>query len=255
MGCRVVCAVRSEPSAEALREAILRELPAARIETVTGDLARLDAVRALAAEVARRGPVDTLVLNAGVVTAAPRDTADGLDEMLVVNHLSGFLLTAALWPVLLRGPSPRVVTVSSLMHGWGRVDPTDLGGRRGPWLGGWPQYARTKQMNVLFARELARRHAGGPVTCNALHPGSYGTGLQRGSRLSPVLHAALPGADRAGRGVVRLATSPELEGVTGGYFDVERIAAPSVLTRDTTIAAAVWEESARLVGVSPDWPV
>lgn len=252
----LVLAVRAPARGAGVAAELRRATPGVHVEVEECDLARLADVRALAARVAaRHRSLDALVHDAAVVTPTRETTIDGHERQLQVNHLAPYLLTRLLLPLLHAAPAARVVTVASKVHYDATLALDDLQLARGPWDRA-RAYDRSKLANVLFTRELARRLGPGPVTANCLHPGVYATTLL--SALfdvpwyrRPLWHRRFPDAAAGGRALARLVEDPALAGVTGAYFDVDRLAEPSAAARDPMLARALWEASARLVGL-PD---
>ncbi|MCW2667319.1 MAG: family NAD(P)-dependent oxidoreductase, partial [Frankiales bacterium] len=157
------------------------EVPGACAELVRLDLASLASVEAAAADVsARLDRLDLLIDNAGVMAIARELTEDGFEKQLGTNHLGHFALTGRLLPLLLAAPAPRVVVVSSQAHRSGRLNLTDLMSERA--YTRWGAYGQSKLANLLFAHELHRRSAGGPLLVAAAHPGYAATNLQSGQR-------------------------------------------------------------------------
>jgi NAD(P)-dependent dehydrogenase (short-subunit alcohol dehydrogenase family) len=200
---------------------------------MVADLARLDDVRRLAGEV---DSLDTLVNNAGVALNERAESAEGHELTLAVNHLSHFLLTTLLLPKL-REPG-RIVNVSSL--GQQSLDFDDLMFERG-WQG-YPAYARSKLAQVLFTQELAERLADRDVTVNALHPATLmDTNLVAGFGIDP--HSTVAEGRDA---TVRLVADPELDGVSGRFFDGLRESEPHPQAADPQARRRLWDESERL---------
>lgn len=242
-GHKVIVHGRTPARAEEAARLVLRDLPTADLATAAADLSRLAEVRALAEALRAAHPrLDVLVHNAGVYTTTRQVTPDGLELTLAVNHLAPFLLTHLLLDRVKQARG-RVVVVSSGVHGNASLDLEDLQGARS-W-DGYGAYARSKLCNVLFAAELAERLVGSGATANSLHPGVVGTKLLRAG-------FAMEGPDTPAQGAatsVYLATSPEVEGVSGRYF-VRRKAVPaSRLARNAALRAALWAASERLVGL------
>jgi NAD(P)-dependent dehydrogenase (short-subunit alcohol dehydrogenase family) len=230
-----------------------RAAGAGNTEGVIADLASLAQVRELADKVsARAGPLHVLICNAGVFTLSRRETKDGFELMMGVNHLAHFLLTNLLIGKLKAAAPARIVIVASAAHHRGPVVLDDLDNER---VSGLSAYGRTKFANILFAKELARRLAVTGVTANALHPGFVATNMTRISRpplswiaaaMSPIIRTPKHGAETS----VYLASSPEAAPVSGKYFVDCREAAPDPRTDDPALARALWEVSAALVGLS-----
>lgn len=179
-GAHVVMAVRDVAKAERARDAILADVPSADVEIRPLDLASLASVRACAdAVMADHDAVHLLVNNAGLMGIPQRETEDGFEMQLGVNHLGHFVLTARLLPALRRAGSARVVSITSFARLMGlAVSASDPHSRRfyDPWLA----YGRSKLANLHFAMELQRRlaRAGTGVISLAAHPGLSNTDLQ-----------------------------------------------------------------------------
>jgi NAD(P)-dependent dehydrogenase (short-subunit alcohol dehydrogenase family) len=238
-GLRVLVHGRNADKAGAAAGRIARGQPGARVEPVVADLARMAEVVALARAVEASAPaLDVLLNNAGVYVESRRVTPDGLETTMAVNHFAPFLLTHHLRAALERAPQGRIVTVSSMAHASGEIDAEDLGLARR--YTGYGAYSTSKLANVLFTVALARRLAGTPVTANCLHPGVISTKLLRAG-------FGMGGAtvERGARTPVYLATSPEVEGVSGEYFVDSRPATPARRARDDRLAEVLWEASER----------
>lgn len=214
------------------------------VEGFIADLASLEQVRALAAEVRKRLPrLDVLLNNAGVYMHERVLTADRLETTFQVNHLATMSLTLELLPLLKDSAPSRVVTVSSIAHRRGALALDDLQLERG--FDGYRAYANSKLANVLFTFELAARLEGTGVTANCLHPGVIGTKLLRegfGSDGASVEEGAATS--------VYLATSEDVAHVTGKYFVSSREAQVAEPARDASLQRALWEESERLLGIA-----
>jgi NAD(P)-dependent dehydrogenase (short-subunit alcohol dehydrogenase family) len=195
-----------------------------------------------------------LVNNAGAVFQGRRLTADGLEMTFVVNHLAPFLLTTRLLDALVSSAPARIVNVTSVAHSMERLDFDDLQLANG--YRPFRAYARTKLANVMFTEELARRLAGTGVTANAVHPGLVRTDIgAKGGRVTRVVWSltqlryrkAVVAPEQAARAVARLACSPDVDGVTGAYFDGETRAEASAESRDPAACERLWTVSEQLV--------
>jgi len=179
-GAHVVLAARNQDKAETTRRDLLREIPNASLEVRRLDLASLESIHELAADVlGDQVAIDLLVNNAGVMGTSRRETADGFELQFGTNHLGHFALTALLIPALLRGSAARVVTVTSTArHFGGPVDSNDphLQSNYDPWRA----YGRSKMANLQFAVELNHRleNARASVASLVAHPGFSRTDLQ-----------------------------------------------------------------------------
>ncbi|MET9242858.1 SDR family NAD(P)-dependent oxidoreductase [Nonomuraea sp. NPDC003709] len=188
-------------------------VPAARLHWYRADLASLDEVRELAQAVsADHKDLDTLVNNAGIGTTVPgggarQESADGHELRFAVNYLAGYLLTRLLLPVLRESAPSRIVNVSSL--GQAPIDFGDVMQAAG--YSGVRAYCQSKLAQVMFTVDLAEELAGTGVTANALHPATY----------MPTKMVATPVSElREGvEATSRLVTDPELDEVSGRFFD------------------------------------
>jgi retinol dehydrogenase 12 len=229
-------------------EADLRRVhPAAQLHSVRADLSIQAEVRAAAAELTRSLPrIDVLLNNAGAIFDKRELTRDGIEATWALNHLAYFLLTQELLPLLKSAPAARVVNVSSAAHMIARngIDWDDVQGARK--YSSWTAYGQSKLANILFSNELARRTG---LASNALHPGTVRTqfGGNNDSVLWKVIRAlsgmfSISEEDGA-RTSIYVASSPEVEGVHGRYFDKCKPVAPSTAARDSAAAERLWAMS------------
>jgi NAD(P)-dependent dehydrogenase (short-subunit alcohol dehydrogenase family) len=258
-GATVVIGARDPAKGSAAAEAINAHGGPGRVEARTLDLASFASVRRFAADLlAAHERLDVLVANAGAILSTRKETQDGFEATFGVNHLGHFLLTSLLRDRLVACAPARVVTVSSVAHRLARevstADP-QFGVRR---YDGTAAYNQSKLANLLFAFELARRLAGTGVTSNALHPGAVRTGFggpDDTAGLERVLMVLatpfLVSPARGARTLTYLASSPEVEGVTGQYFVRRRLREPSRAARDPDAARRLWELSEELVASVP----
>lgn len=255
-GARVVIVGRDPRRTEAAVADVKARSGSSEVSYLLCDFSSQADIRRLAEEVkARLDRLDVLVNNAGAVNKKRGVTVDGIETTFAVNHLGYFLLTNLLLDLLARSAPARIVTVASAAHRQGTLDFSDLGYERGYAI--MRAYSRSKLANVLFAAELARRLAGAGVTSNSLHPGTVATNIWSGAPawakpliqlfFRPFFLSAKEGAAT----IVQLAASPELEGVTGKYFEKGKALTPAPLARDEALAKQLWKVSAEMVGL-PD---
>jgi dehydrogenase/reductase SDR family protein 13 len=251
-GAAVVLAARSEERTRPVLQEIRDRLPRATVEFAPLDLADLGSVRRAADAFLASGRVlDVLVNNAGV--AGTRGlSADGFDLTYATNHIGPFLLTSLLLPAVLRAPQGRVVNVSSVGHMQAKaIDWTLLARRSEPRRSGFADYAATKLMNVLHAKELARRLGGTRVTTCALHPGGVASNIWRAvpQPFRWILLRFLDSNEEGARTPLYCATAPELAGSTGRYYDKSREAPCNPLAEDASLARELWVRTEALVGL------
>jgi NAD(P)-dependent dehydrogenase (short-subunit alcohol dehydrogenase family) len=263
-GAEVVLACRNTEKADAAAAAIRETVPSASVSVEPLDLADLSSIRAFAGRFsARRGGLDLLINNAGVMAPPRSETADGFELQFGTNHLGHFALTGLLLGALEGREDARVVTVSSSGHKVGRMRFDDLQGEHRYWR--WNAYCQSKLANLLFMRELERRlrAAGSTVSSFAAHPGYSDTNLQYAA--PPALERAIfaitnrlaaQGADFGALPTLYAATLDGLEGGTyvGPDGFAERAGFPkpvkaSRAARDDDAAKRLWEISEELTGV------
>jgi retinol dehydrogenase 14 len=251
-GARVVMVGRDPQRTEAAVADVKARSGSAEVSHLLCDFSSQADIRRLAEDVkARLDRLDVLVNNAGAVNKKRGVTVDGIETTFAVNHLGYFLLTNLLLDLLARSAPARIVTVASAAHRQGTLDFSDLGYERGYAI--MRAYSRSKLANVLFAAELARRLDGAGVTSNSLHPGTVATNIWSGAPawakpliqlfFRPFFLSVKEGAAT----IVQLAASPELEGVTGKYFEKGKTVTPAPLARDEALAKQLWKVSAEMV--------
>jgi retinol dehydrogenase 12 len=247
-GAKVVIGARDAARGNVVVDEIIAT--GGRAELLEIDLASFASVREAARRFAASHPsLDVLVNNAGIANRERHVTADGHEIVWQTNFLSHFLLTGLLLPALKAAGKSRVVNVSSEGHRSGTIDWDHLELERG--YRGFKAYANTKLAQILFTRELARREPG--IAVNALHPGAIATGIWRATPplAQRILGLVLPGPQKGARPVVRVASDPALEGVTGRYFKKMKEAAPSPVASNDADAARLWKIAEDAVGPIP----
>jgi NAD(P)-dependent dehydrogenase (short-subunit alcohol dehydrogenase family) len=232
---------------------IKQETGSSAVEWVLADLSVQAEVRRLARDVQNRSPrLDVLVNNAGALFTRRTLSVDGIEMTLALNHLAYFLLTSLLLDALQSSTPARIVNVASAAHRRACIDFADLQGERR--YGAWRAYSQSKLANILFTYELARRLEGTGVTVNALHPGLVATNFGRNNRgvgalLWRALQVAAIDQEQGAKTIIYLASSPEMEGITGKYFVRKRAVSSSRASRDLTAARRLWLVSAELTGL------
>jgi NAD(P)-dependent dehydrogenase (short-subunit alcohol dehydrogenase family) len=254
MGANLVLVCRNR----ARGEETVREIRAAagneEVELMIADLASRAEIRRLAEGfLATRRPLHVLVNNAGIFNLRRETTADGIEAVFAVNHLAYFLLTSLLLDRLRESAPARIVNVASDAHHWGTIDFADLQAERRYRSMG--VYGRSKLANILFTYELAKRLEGSGVTVNCLHPGAVGTQLGSNNGwiarvLLPLLRPLMRTPEHGAETSIHLASSPEVEGVSGRYFVDRREKRSSPESYDAEVARRLWETSERMTGLA-----
>jgi NAD(P)-dependent dehydrogenase (short-subunit alcohol dehydrogenase family) len=240
-GLRVLVHGRSQSKAEGQAAEFSRGPGGGQAVAVWGDLSIMRQVVALADQVRQLAPaLDILINNAGVFERRRQLTAEGFERTMAVNHFAPFLLTRCLLPSIGSAPAGRVVVVSSIAHQSGQLPLDDLTFAGG--YDGYEAYAASKLANILFTRALAERLKDTRVTANALHPGVIGTKLLRAG-----FNIGGAPVEQGARTSVYLATSAEVEGISGKYFVDCRQVTPSSTARNRALSDSLWSESERLL--------
>ncbi|CAA9487632.1 MAG: hypothetical protein AVDCRST_MAG25-3181 [uncultured Rubrobacteraceae bacterium] len=252
MGADVVVVGRDRERGESAA-AEIRDQTGARVDLALADLASRAGVRGLVDEFRRRyDRLDVLVNNAGLVQSTRTETPDGLETTFATNHLAPFLLTNLLLDMLKESAPSRVVTVSSEAERWGNIDFDDLQSKKR--YRGFPVYGMTKLANIMFTYELAERLEGTGVTATCMHPGAVNTRFGTNNRgpmtilfraFKPFMRTPEQGADT----VIWLATSLDVEGVSGRYYADRKPIEPKKIANDPEARRRLWEESERLTGL------
>ncbi len=224
------------------------------VDAMVADLSSQDSVRELAHDFkARYKKLHVLINNAGVFLPKRVPTVDGLEATFATNHLGHFLLTNLLLDVLKASAPSRIINITSSAHRGTEMEFEDLQGEKK--YSGFHAYSQSKLANVLFTYQLARLLEGTGVTVNCLHPGVVRTGFgkdQRGlmSMLISVGSPFMMSPERAARAAIYLATSHELEGVTGKHFSKGREERSSEKSYDMASAERLWKISAELTKIA-----
>jgi retinol dehydrogenase-14 len=253
MGASVVMVGRDRGKGEALMAEIKEKSANASVDLMLADVSSQEQIRRLAYEFKEAYPrLDVLINNAGVFSSKRITSADGIEMTFAVNHLAYFLLTNLLLDVLKASAPSRIVNVSSGDHSNATIDFDDLQGEKG--YKGAKAYSQSKLATVLFTYELARRLEGTGITANCLHPGVVGTNLGSGvsgvfgfmvRALTPLMKSPEKGAETS----IYLASSPEVEGLSGRYFVKKDEARSSDVSYDKRLARRLWEVSAELTNL------
>jgi retinol dehydrogenase-12 len=259
MGARVVIAARNPAKAAAAVKGVQERAHCGdRVEAIPLDLASFASVRAFAdAFTAKFDRIDVLLNNAGCVLSKLIITEDGHEAQFQINHLGHFLLTHLLREMLIRSAPARIVNVASDAHKGARngLELDNLDWQRGRYRG-FLAYSRTKLMNILFTRELAKKYAPRQITANCLHPGFVASNFAKEGDLgwwgNIGMPLARPFAISVQQGAVTpvyVASSPDVEGITGQYFVKCKVTSPSPAGQDDEAAARLWKVSCEMTGV------
>ncbi len=254
-GAHVVIVGRSAQKCTATQAQIRSASAAASVDSLVADLSSLNETKRLAGQVRERYPrIDVLLNNAGAMFWKRTESIDGIEKTFALNHLSYFTLTNLLLPVLEQSVPARIVNVASDAHKGISINFDDIQFKKK--YSGWKAYKQSKLANILFTYELARRVEGTGVTANTLHPGFVRTSFLEVFNDAPAgwfikniggMIALSP--EQGARTSIYLASSPEVEGVSGRYFVKEKPVVSSSQSRDQRAAERLWRLSAEMTGV------
>ncbi|HSE40237.1 MAG TPA: SDR family oxidoreductase [Acidobacteriota bacterium] len=250
LGARVVMVARNQELAKKVKDEIVKTTGNQNVDILITDLSSQAAIRKAAAEFkSKYSNLHILINNAGM--AGPRKLSpDGIEMTLAVNHLAYFLFTSLLLDVLKASAPARIINVSSEAHRNVQLDFDDLQMEKN--YGSFRAYSLSKLLNILFTYELARRLEGSNVTVNALHPGFLSTGIFREAPgFVRFLVRLVAGSPRRGAdAIIRLATVPEMQNISGKYFNGKKETPSSPISYDRAAAERLWKISTDLTAKS-----
>ena len=265
-GARIVQIARDLNRGEAALQRLKAIHPDAQHSIYYADLSNLNEMKRVGSEIATNEPrIDVLINNAGAMFSSLQQTSDGLERTFALNHLAYHVLTHCLLDRLRASAPARIISTASDAHESARLDLDDLqsfkvyrDGGLAEWLRyggpGYQVYARSKLCNILFTRALARRLAGSGVNANCVHPGFVATrfGNEAGGLISFSMRIGKRFAlspEEGAETLVHLASSPEMQNVSGQYFAKGRAIAPSAAAQDDTLAEELWQRTASIANL------
>ncbi len=259
MKAKIVLVGRDKARCEATIEEIYKNVSFAanknKVSYLLADLSSQKSINQLAKEfLDNYERLDILINNAGVFVSKRVATVDGIEYTFAVNHLAPFLLTNLLFERMKASSPSRIITTSSVAHKGARINFDNLQFEGGHY-NGLQAYRQSKLANILFTQELARRTKGSGVTSNCFHPGGVRTNLVQSSAwyyrliwvlISPFLVSPKEGADTG----IYLASSQEVESITGKYFVKRKPIVVSGSANDPLTAARLWKISEELTRIT-----
>jgi NAD(P)-dependent dehydrogenase (short-subunit alcohol dehydrogenase family) len=259
LGATVVIVGRDAQKTRQVVEEIRSATDNENVDSLLADLSSQQEVRRLASEFKRKYSQLHVLLNNAGGTFTPRQlSVDGIEMTLALNHLAYFLLTNLLLDMLEVSAPARIINVSSDAHSRGTIDFDNLQGERS--YSSFGPYGNSKLANILFTIELARRLEGTGVTVNALHPGLTSTGFGKNNPglLMKIMGVVIPLIARSPeKGAVTsiyLASSPEVQSITGKYFVDCKVTQPAPQATDSAVARQLWDVSADMVHLADAGP-
>jgi NAD(P)-dependent dehydrogenase (short-subunit alcohol dehydrogenase family) len=259
LGATVVIVGRDVQKTAQVTEEIRSATGNENVDSLLADLSSQQAVRRLASDFKRKySQLHVLLNNAGGTFTARQLSVDGIEMTFALNHLAYFLLTNLLLDTLKTSAPARIINVSSDAHSGGKIDFDNLQGERS--YSSFGPYGNSKLANILFTTELARRLEGTDVTVNALHPGFTSTGFGKNNPgfFMKIMGVVVPlmarSPEKGAATSIYLASSPEVQSITGKYFVDCKVTQPAPQAADMAVARQLWDVSAEMVHLADAVP-
>ncbi|CAJ2665052.1 unnamed protein product [Trifolium pratense] len=268
-GVHVIMAVRNIVAAQLVKEAILKEIPTAKVDVMELDLSSLTSVRKFASDFNSSSfPLNILINNAGICAPVFTLSKDNIELQFATNYLGHFLLTNLLLDTMKKTAfeskkEGRIINVSSDGHNYTypegiRFDKIndDKINDESSYLR-WKAYGQSKLANILHANELARhlKEDGVDITANSLHPGCIYTNI-----VGPEVAKTIPkdmlnmlgdyvlkNVQQGAATTCYVALNPQVKGISGKYFSDSNVDEPSSQATDIDLAKKLWDFSMKLI--------
>lgn len=253
-GATVVMVCRNLEKGQAVCDDINAEIGVERAVLLQADFSSHGSIKAMSEAFKEKfDRLDILVNNAGGIMSYKKMTVDGFEWMFGVNHLGYFLTTHYLLDCLKVSGNSRVINVASLAHRFAYLEWDNLNAEKG--FRSFPQYGLSKLCNILFSNELSRRFYANGITSNALHPGAVNSNFAKVK--SPLANYLIENLgnlfmispEKGAETSVYLATSDDVEGVSGQYFVKKKKVFPSTVAMSGANAEKLWQVSLELTGI------
>jgi NAD(P)-dependent dehydrogenase (short-subunit alcohol dehydrogenase family) len=255
MGATVVVVSRNKEKGETALTDIIAKGGNKNVELIQADMSSQDSIHKLAEEFrTRHEKLHVLINNAGVYLTRRTTTENGLETTFATNYIGPFLLTSLLLDILKASAPSRIVNVTSDAHNGANIHFEDLQGEKR--FSGWQAYGQSKLAMILFTHELAKKLEGTGVTVNSAHPGVVRTNFAKNNGGIVMLGFRFLGIffispESSAKRILYVATSPDLEGVTGKYFTKMHETRSSPESYDDDSAKRLWLVSEQLAKLSP----
>lgn len=249
-GAVVVLPVRDSLKGDILKDEILAQTPDALIDLMHCDLASFDSIREFAAAFKEKyKKLHLLINNAGIWETKRNLSADGIEKNFAVNHLAPFLLTHLLLDTIKNSAPARIINVASNAHKQGKIQFSDLEYEKK--YSSFGSYAQSKLANILFTKKLSQKLKGTEVTANCLHPGVVNTNLfdKMPGVLKSIMNLFMISPKKGAQTTLYLATSPEVDHISGEYFAKSKPKKPAPAALRQDIADKLWDISEKYVGI------
>ena len=251
MSATVVIICRNKGRGEDALKEIIEKTGNNKVDLFLCDLSSLESIRNLTTEFKNKYQnLHVLINNAGVMLSKRVSSVNGFEVNFAVNHLAPFLLTNLLLDILKKSSPSRIINVASAAHKYGTVDFEDLQGehKKHRFMG---LYGDSKLALMLSSYEFSRRLEGTGVTLNTVHPGVVNTnlGVDRSKPKKGIVRRFFKKPEKGAETSIYLASSPEVEGITGKYFINKQEQKSSEDTYNETFAKKLWDISIEMVGL------
>jgi NAD(P)-dependent dehydrogenase (short-subunit alcohol dehydrogenase family) len=253
-GATVVMLCRNRERGRTAQKEIIEKTGNESVDLMTADLASQKQILKFADEFKKKyDRLHILINNAGSILRERLVTEDGIEKTFAENYLGHFILTHLLLNLLKAGSPARILNLSSVAHHGASIQFEDLFFEKN--YSPMGAYRQSKLANILFTYYLAQQLAGTGVTVNCVHPGLVASNFGgSGSRLhrffialgKPFLLSSKKGSETS----VYLASSPEVEGISGKYFVKKTPKKSSRISHDPAIQRRLWEASKKLAGIN-----
>ncbi len=249
----VILIGRHAEKTKSVTEEILENTGNNKVDHFIADLSSQEQIHKLVDKYSERYPhCDVLINNAGALFTSRQESVDGIEMTFALNHLNYFLLTHLMLPKMPTDSPARIINVSSMAHQGGSINFKDIEHKN--FYNGWGAYSQSKLANILFTYELARKLESSNITTNTLHPGIVATKFGAnngfmGSMLRTAMNLISISAEDGAKTQIYLATSDELEGITGKYYDNCKQVSTSRESYNTDVAHRLWELSLSMTGL------
>ncbi len=261
MGAELIIVGRNPQKTERVMNELKFESSNHNIDMLIADLSSIAEIRKLADDFhAKYDSLDVLLNNAGAIFSDYTQSVDGLEMTFALNHVNYFLLTHLLLNTLKQTAQDkgeaRIINVSSGAHqaAGGGMKLDTINDEDG--YGSFGAYGKSKLANILFTYELARQLEGTNVSVNALHPGFIATGF--GHNMNGLMATLTKGIqklfakseDQGAQTPVYLASSPDVKGVTGKYWDNKKAVKSNTISYDRDEQQKLWDYSLDMTGLT-----
>lgn len=254
LGATTILASKNKQRGKEAEKYIIEQSNNKNVELLFVDLASISSIREFADKFnSKYHKLDVLINNAGVLYSNLVFTEDNIEMQFGINHLAPFLLTNLFMELLKEAKDSRIINVTSRFHFRGKIHFDDLSLLNK--YHGLRAYCQSKLANVLFTYKLAEKLKNSDITVNCLHPGTAKTkiGITNSTGWYPVMcniiKPFLISSQKAARTSIYLASSEEVKGVTGKYFQKCKAVKSSKLSYNKKIADQLWNVSEELTGI------